>query len=464
MAPGPRLRAAALAIAIAWPACSSASATHPRPTAPPASVLPLLPSGSTEIPIENIEGVVLVRATLTGPSGRDTTGALVVDTGAGFLGVDDELAHILGLTTARTKATGLVLATNALSRLELGSMQIDQVSPVIVLDADVIRRVTGRSVLGLAGQRVFEGRAVWIDYDGERLVCLPSAADPASSKADEQVDEAARGPEADSVRAARMQRSRRLLAPLLGAAAQPIPFRLAGDHKILIRARFRDGPTSGPGEWLTLVFDTGATKSVLFDPALSERYPGSRHWRSVSGLVAPTLAGSPAARLTLAPVFELETAEHERPLRRTNVDCAVITTDLASALSDAIGEPVGGLIGYSLFKRYRVAIDYPNRMLWLDPGARARDEHPFEYSHVGLQLERQGERVCVLGVAVGSPADGAGINVGDTLVAVGPQPARADELVQLTDLLEGPPGTRVQITLRRGGVQHTYRLVRRRLL
>ena len=119
MAPGPRLRAAALAIAIAWPACSSASATHPRPTAPPASVLPLLPSGSTEIPIENIEGVVLVRATLTGPSGRDTTGALVVDTGAGFLGVDDELAHILGLTTARTKATVAYPRSMVLGRFDL---------------------------------------------------------------------------------------------------------------------------------------------------------------------------------------------------------------------------------------------------------------------------------------------------------------------------------------------------------
>ncbi len=415
-----------------------------------------------------MEGVVLVRATLRGPSGRDTTGPLVVDTGAGFLGVDDGLAHLLGLTTSGTKSAGLVLATAALSRLELGGIQIDQVSPVIVLDADVIQRVTGRSVLGLAGQRVFEGRALWIDYEAERLVCVPSLPDPSigSQQDGEGPDDAAAldHAAAETRRASQARRSRQLLAPLLTPAAQPIPFRLAGDHKILVRARFRDGAASGPGEWLTLVFDTGATKSVLFEPALTERYPGSRHWRSVSGLVAPTLVGSPAARLTLAPVVELETTEPERPLRRTGVDCAVISTDLAAALSDAIGEPVSGLIGYSLFKRYRLAIDYPNRILWLDPYAHPRDEHPFEYSHVGLQLERQGERVRVLGVAVGSPADSAGIIAGDTLVAVGLRAARVDELVELTDLLEGPPGTRIQLTLRRDGVQRTYRLVRRRLL
>jgi predicted aspartyl protease len=444
----------------------TSAATRSKTASPPPSLLEGLPAGSIELPIENLEGVVLVRATLRGPSSRDTTGWLVVDTGAGFLGLDDELAHILGLTSTPAKAAGLVLATGALSRLELGALQIDQVSPVIVLDAGVIRRVTGRSVLGLAGQRVFRGHAVWIDYTGERLVCVPSVSDDPANDADELVssDRATMDPAARARRVARIDRSRRLLAPLLTAQARPISFRLGGDHKILVRARFREAPTGRPSEWMTLVFDTGATKSVLFEPALGSRYPASRRWRSVSGLVAPTLVGTPTARLTLAPVFEIETAIAQRPVRVTNIDCAAIETDLAKALSDAIGEPVAGLIGYSAFKRSRVAIDYPNRVLWLDPDLDARDEHPFEYSHVGLQLERDGEHVRVLAVAVHSPADSAGISAGDILVAVGQNPARVDDLVRLTDLLEGPPGSRVQLTLRRDGIERTYRLTRRRLL
>src|SRR5205085_1760466 len=129
----------------------------------------------------------------------------------------------------------------------------------------------------------------------------------------------------------------------------------------------RENAIGGPSDWLTLIFDTGATKTVLFEPELTERVPSARHWRSVSGLVAPTLTGSPDARIAVAPVFELEGEDTERPLRRANLDCAVITTELSNALSSAVGEPVSGLVGYSFFKRYRLAIDYPNRVLWLDP-------------------------------------------------------------------------------------------------
>jgi C-terminal processing protease CtpA/Prc len=142
----------------------------------------------------------------------------------------------------------------------------------------------------------------------------------------------------------------------------------------------------------------------------------------------------------------------------------VITSSLSADLSAAVGEPVLGLLGYSFFKRHRVAVDYPNRTLWLDPDPHARDDHPYEYSHVGIQLERDGEQVRVVGVAAGSPADAAGISVGDTLIAIGPRAARADALLELTDLLEGAPGTRLQVTLLKGGLPHAYRLMRRKLL
>ena len=79
-------RAKWLVITLAWLMCA-----HVASASPPPSILDQLAAGAIEVPIENLEGVVLVRATLRGPSGRDTTGLLVVDTGAGFLGVDDGL-------------------------------------------------------------------------------------------------------------------------------------------------------------------------------------------------------------------------------------------------------------------------------------------------------------------------------------------------------------------------------------
>ena len=461
-------------VASAW-LCHNAEAVVPGPAArrthaaPPRPALERLPPGSTMVPLENIEGVVLVPATLKG-GGRDTTGPLVIDTGAGFLALDGPLANLLGIEGVRPGTSGVMLSGGFLPRLELGTMQLDHVAPILTLDVNVIRRATGRDVLGLAGQHVFAGRALWIDYEGGRAAFVPSvSADPteqpaAGSNGDSSIPGDATTAPAVKLRVLRARRSRRLLAPLLSASARAIPFRLAGDHKMLVRARFRDSATAAAGGWLTLVFDTGATKCALFEPALTEDHPTSRRWRSVTGLVAPTLVGSPSARVTLAPALELETTEPARPLRRTDVDCVAITSDLSSGLSAAVGEHVSGLLGYSFFKRYRVAIDYPNLTLWLDPYARVHELHPFEYSHVGLQLERDGESIRVVGVAARSPADSVGIATGDTLVAIGGREARPTDLVELTDLLEGAPGTRVELTLRRDGRQRTYRLVRRRLL
>lgn len=413
-------------------------------------------------------------AILRGHGGRDTTGLLVVDTGAGFLGLDVPLARRLGIIGPDENPSGVSLSSTGLPRLELGSAQLDAIAPILLLDAEVIRRATGRNVLGLAGQGVFAGRAVWIDYEEQRLVFVASppgigALSPhhADSLEVASTDTSALA-ERVSGRNARAARSRSLLAPLLSNAAQAIPFRLAGDHKILIRGRFRENTAGVPGPWMDLVFDTGATKSVLFETPLHASYPAAEHWRSVAGLVAPTLTGNTTARIALAPCFELESTQPLAPLQRSRVDCAVINSDLAEQLSSATGGSILGLVGYSFFKDYRIAIDYPNRTLWLDPNPKHRgvgpDSHPFEYSHAGLQLERDGESIRVLGLAADSPAEHAGIAVGDTLVAVGKHPIGASELSRASAMLEGRPGTIVRITLRRDGVQRSYRLVRKQLL
>jgi PDZ domain len=333
---------------------------------------------------------------------------------------------------------------------------------VLLMDTDVIRRVTGRDVLGLAGQRVFAGRALWIDYYGDRIICVPSP--PESLQGfDSGPGDSSFGIPDSVIQAHRARRSRELLSPLLSPQAHAIPFRLAGDNKMLVDASF-PGPGTQRGKRVTLVFDTGATKSCLFEPLLTDSVPASKQWRSLTGIVAPTLLGNASARLAIAPAMELVTTDPRHPLRRKDVDCAIITSDLSDAISAAVGEPVAGLLGYSFFKGDRVAIDYPNRTLWLDPDPRARDDHPFEYSHVGIQLERSDDCLRVVGIAGGSPAEAAGIMVGDTLVSVASQPARGDGLIEMSRLLEGAAGTRIRIVLRRDGVPRTYRLVRRRLL
>ena len=214
---------------------------------------------------------------------------------------------------------------------------------------------------------------------------------------------------------------------------------------------------------MTLIVDTGASKCVLFEEALSDRVPGASRWPDLRGLMAPTLAEVASARMVRVPALEISAGG--RDLRLEGIDAAVLSGEFAAALGRAVGEPVHGLLGYSFLKRFRLAIDYPHRVLWLDPiPGRAWDDRPYEYSHVGLQLERRAGEARVVAVAEQSPAAVAGIRPGDEVVRIDGDSAAGSDIVSLSRKLEGPPGSRVQLTMRRGSKEHVHRLVRRQLL
>jgi hypothetical protein len=253
-----------------------------------------------------------------------------------------------------------------------------------------------------------------------------------------------------------------VLGGAIGAEAIPVPFRLAGDGKILVQVRVSNPRAGRWSPWLTLVLDTGASKTVLFQPALDRLAPRSDQWPTLRGLTAATLMDSPVAAMVRVPRLELAAAHGKVAV--DGMDAGLIESELAPALEQITGGPVHGLLGYSFLQHFRFAIDYPHRVLWLE---RRRDPgvvRPYEYCHVGVQLERRGDAAVIVGVADGSPAADAGVRTGDVLIAV--DGARADSLdvPALSRMLEGPPGTRVEIVVQRGTTRRTLALARERLL
>jgi hypothetical protein len=238
-----------------------------------------------------------------------------------------------------------------------------------------------------------------------------------------------------------------------------VPFRLAGDGKVLVRARVvgRAG-----GAELSLIVDTGATKSVFFRKALDRHLPGWTAWPALRGLGAPTLTGDVSAELVRVPRIELRGPAGV--VGRSRMDAAVLRGELGDLLAGATGEPADGLLGYSFLKHFRVALDYPHQVLWLDPTRGDVEDRSEEYSHPGLQLESVGREVWVLAVAEGSPAARAGVRAGDELVAIDGEPTTGTDVVAVSRRLEGAPGTAVRLSLRRGAREWTCRLVRKRLL
>jgi hypothetical protein len=247
----------------------------------------------------------------------------------------------------------------------------------------------------------------------------------------------------------------------MGARARPLAFRLAGDGKILLQVRIASSESSPSGAPLTFILDTGATKCVLFQPSLGQRVLGYRRWRTVEGLAAPTLIGVSSASIARVPRLEIGADAGAIVVR--GLDAAILRSELSDQLSRVVGERVDGLLGASFLSRYRVVIDYPHRALWLDPQGGI-SPRPFEYCHVGLQLERRDHSLRVVALVRRSPAERAGIRVADVLEKIDGASVHDLDVSTVNRLLEGPPGTRVLIELRRDQASARYRLARRRLL
>jgi carboxyl-terminal processing protease len=75
-----------------------------------------------------------------------------------------------------------------------------------------------------------------------------------------------------------------------------------------------------------------------------------------------------------------------------------------------------------------------------------------------------GGAIRIYAVAQGSPAARAGLRAGDELVAIDGASASGTDVVSVARRLEGPPGSALVLTLRRGQRQWSRRLVRRQLL
>lgn len=393
------------------------------------------PDGTQVLRFEDLEGAILVRGRLVSASGLDTSGVFVLDTGAGFLALDLALARRFGVTDSASTVDAVDLAAHPLARLELGRLRMDQVSPVLTVDAGVVRRVTGRPVLGLLGQAILRERVVVLDYREGTLALPPPEADPA--------------------------RASPVAGLALSAAAVAVPFGLAGDGKVLVSAWVTDRAGRPPGK-VRLIVDTGATKSVLFRRALDGRFPGWRNWPALRGLGAPTLTGDENAELVRVPRIELRSSKGKAV--RLGMDAAVLDGGLGQALADDVGEPVDGLLGYSFLKHYRIALDFPRSLLWLDPSRGDVEDRLEEYCHPGLQLESASGTVMIFAVAEGSPAARAGIRAGDELVAIDGESVSALEVVAVSRRLEGAPGTTLLLRLRRGSKTWDCRVARTRLL
>ena len=100
------------------------------------------------------------------------------------------------------------------------------------------------------------------------------------------------------------------------------------------------------------------------------------------------------------------------------------------------------------------------RFLTPEEREQNREDLSGTYVGVGVTLENEDEKVVVAAPIEDSPADRAGIEPGDVVVAVNGESVRGEDLSQVVEKVKGPEGTEVKLTVERGEQERVFDLER----
>jgi carboxyl-terminal processing protease len=98
------------------------------------------------------------------------------------------------------------------------------------------------------------------------------------------------------------------------------------------------------------------------------------------------------------------------------------------------------------------ALDDPYASVFTPSEVEAfEEENTGNYAGIGVQITQLNDVVTVTAVFRGTPAEGAGMQVGDVIVAVDDDETLAWTTQQVSDVIRGPVGTEVRVRVRRQG-------------
>lgn len=341
-------------------------------------------------------GVVLLQAQFgTFP---DTLN-FILDTGSGGISLDSSTAEYFKLKPEPSDRTirgiaGIKKVSFLYNqRLHFPSLIIDSLN-FHINDYHILTSVYGEPIDGIIGYSVLSRYIIKLNYDSSRIEFWTKGS-------------------------LKYPKGGYLLKPLISTL--PVHFSRVRDART-INTRFLYDMGAG----LNLMLTTDFIEDSMFLDKKRKRYVKE----------AEGLGGKIDMEMTVIKEFRLG------PYRFRNVPIYIFE-DTYNITSYPY---LGGLIGNDILRRFNVILNYEKRDIHLLPNKHFNE--PFDYSYSGVELYLVDGRIIIGDVAIGSPAEAAGLKEGDVVIAVN---KNFEQNLQAFKLAMQTPGKKVKLIIQRNG-------------
>jgi len=389
-----------LAIAIAAAANVSAS-NDPRPGSEPREE----PSSAT-VPFTLDHNRMTVEVAFVRPDGTLRKARAWVDTGNQSLNLAEPLARDLGLDTSVLAAGGSqhsVESPSPAPRMRLGGLALDTTGVPVRIHPGALVRPGVQAEANLPASALRTSHVVF-DYPAGRLtVARPGSLEPRGI---------------------------------------PVPCRVNAETGLFLVSASLDGETVAVG------IDNGSAGTWVSDHLTSVWHSRHPEWPVTIGAVGSANFFG----------FDFETAGTLMRLPEMGLGAVTLGDVILLGLDQRMFDwysrksagTVAGFIGANVLKRFRLEVDWPNRMTYWEAGPASGD-HDLDIVGLTLRPEPDGGYT-VAGVAArGGRATVDAVEVGDRLVRVGPLDATGAPMGAVEDALRGAPGETRTLVLDREG-------------
>ena len=348
-------------------------------------------------------GVVIIRATV---GDKPDSLNFVLDTGSGGISLDSSTVDYLQLPPVESERTIRGIAgirkvkfvrnlTLHLSGLDVKNLDFH------INDYEILTNVYGVRIDGIIGYSFFSRYIVKINYDINMLEVWRQGA-------------------------IKYPRQGYLMKPLISS----IP---------IMNATIKDA-FSVDGNFY---FDTGAGLCLLMSEDFANDKKVIKKGRKMTLTQAEGLGGKKTMFVTTVKQVKFG------PFKFRKVPAHIFKDEF-----NVTAYPVlGGLLGNDLFRRFNLVLNYATKEIHLLPNSHYSDE--FDYSYTGMGIYFINGDIVVEDVLAGSPAEKAGLQIGDKILAVN---KNFTNNIQVYKNMLQTPGSKLNVIIIRGGLPITLTL------